>query len=159
MPDSRSGRDSKWKTKVSGEKRTEMTIAHIKANANRYRHILTQPAPSLGAATLPAGAAAPLQCAVTHPQGVYIPRRIIEHCADGNSNFGEIAARSESETTFAPLEAGGVRCVLSKLGCKFVFGALGIALVDLRDPFRTSPRWICRRHGHDAPRTVRVDLV
>ena len=69
-----------------------MILTHIKANPDMYRHILLKEslpaAPGLGVGD------APWSVVIG---GIRIPRRIIEYCANEDSNIGTIADPNECE--------------------------------------------------------------
>ena len=82
------GRLGEWHA-FSGPARREMTLHHIKTNAFKYRHLL-----------LKADTATPAQgCGNASFAGFTpdLPRRIVQYCADENTNIGEIADPNECE--------------------------------------------------------------
>ena len=82
QPNLSGGRLGEWH-KYSGPERREMTMHHIKTNASLYRHLLVK-----GSAATPAKGCGSARFDGFIPE---LPRRIVEFCADENSNIGEVA--------------------------------------------------------------------
>ena len=105
QPNLSGGRLGAWH-KYSGTERQEMTMHHIKTNASKYCHLLLRDAT---ATTAKGCGNAPVAGFIPE-----LPRRIVEYCADENSNIGEVADPNTCEV----IRLTKRHDVCSKPGCK-----------------------------------------